>query len=385
MDPWEWPAYVGIVVGLALFIVFLLPILVLQYRRYGGIESRRLVGACGLSIYAVALIAYTLLPAPTRSEAWCLAHGGGPGWQLQPFSTFQDARAATQGLGFRASLLSRAWLQIVFNVVLFVPLGIWCRRFFERGLLATTGIGLAVSLFIETTQATGNWWLWPCPYRYASIDDVITNVAGAYIGASIAWLVLFWMPRSSRLERARLHPRRVTVFRRWMGMLLDAVIVVVGGVATAMSVRIAMIATGHQPPVTPMTAEAVLAYGLPLAVLVFLPALIGDGASLGQRIVWLTPRWRVRATLRRRLLRAAVSPGMAMALALVGTIGPYRLRTAASIAAWSIVGASILATLFTEGRRGLSGLIAGADLVDSRTPQPDAAPEDTSGAIQPRV
>lgn len=374
MDPWEWPAYVGIVVGLALFLVFLLPILVLQYRRYGGIDGRRLVGACGLSIYGVALVAYTLLPAPARSEAWCLAHDGGPGWQLRPFSTFQDAYDATRGLGWRASILSRVWLQIIFNVVLFIPLGIWCRRFFDRGLLATTGIGLGVSLLIESTQATGNWGLWPCPYRYASIDDVITNVAGAFIGASIAWLVLFWMPRSSRLERARLAPRRVTVFRRWLGMVLDALIVVGGGLSTAMGVRIAMIATGHEPPVTPMTAEAVLAYGVPLALLVFLPALVGDGASLGQRIVWLTPRWRGRATVWRRLLRAAVSPGMAMALLLVGTIGPYRLRTAASIAAWSIVGASILATLFTEGRRGLSGLIAGADVVDSRALRPDGGP-----------
>ena len=373
VDPWEWPAYVGIIVGFALFLICLLPIVVLQYRRYGALDGRRLLGACGLSIYAVALVAYTMLPAPARSEAWCLAHHGGPSWQLRPFTTFTDAYDATNGLGWRASLLSRYWLQIIFNVVLFVPLGIWCRRFFDRGLLAATGIGLAVSLLIETTQGTGNWGLWPCPYRYASIDDVITNTAGAFLGASIAWLVLFWMPQSSRLERARLNPRPVTIFRRWLGMFLDALIVVVGGITTAMVVRILVIATGHQPPVTPMTAEAVLAYGLPLALLVFLPALIGNGASLGQRLVWLTPRWRVKATVRRRLLRAAVSPGMAMALALVAAIGPYRLRPAATIAVWAIVAASILATLVTEGHRGLSGLIAGADVVDARTPGADVA------------
>ncbi|MEO6989032.1 MAG: VanZ family protein [Aquihabitans sp.] len=371
MDPWEWPAYVGIVVGLALFLVCLLPIVVLQYRRYGALDSRRLMGACGLSIYAVALVAYTLLPAPARAEAWCLAHDGGPGWQLRPFSSFQDAHQATRGLGFRAAVLSRAWLQIILNVALFVPLGIWCRRFFGRGLLAATGIGLAVSLLIESTQATGNWGLWPCPYRYASVDDVITNVAGAFIGASIGWLVLFWMPRSSRLEQARLNPRPVTVFRRWLGMFLDALIVAVGGIATAMGLRILMIATGREPPITPMTSEAVLAYGLPVALLVFLPALVGQGASLGQRLVWLTPQWRVRATLWRRLLRAAVSPGMAMAFALVATIGPYRLRPVAAVAAWTIVTVSILATLVTEGHRGLSGVIAGADVVDSRATTPD--------------
>ncbi|MBX3314778.1 MAG: VanZ family protein [Actinobacteria bacterium] len=371
MDPWEWPAYVGIIWGVALFVASLLPLLVLQYRRYGRLDGRRLVGALGLSIYVVALAAYTLLPAPGRSEAWCVAHGGGQPWQLRPFSTFVAAADATAGLGLRATLLNRSTLQIAFNVVLFVPLGIWCRRYFGWGILVATGIGFGVSVLVELTQGTGNWGLWPCAYRMASVDDVMTNTLGAFVGACIAWLVLFWMPQSNRLEQARLHPRPVTVFRRWMGMVLDAVIVAVGGLATAMAVRILVLATGHAPPVTPMTAEAILAYSVPLALLVYLPALVGEGASIGQRLVWLTPRWRVRPTLARRLLRATVSPGMAMALALIGAIGPYRLRTVASLGAWSIVVASVVATLVTEGHRGLSGVVAGADVVDSRSPEPD--------------
>lgn len=385
MDPWEWPAYVGVVWGLVLFVVSLLPILLIQYRRYGDLNGRRLLGACGLSIYVVALFAYTLLPAPARSEAWCVAHGGGEDWQLRPFSTFTTAYDMTRGLGLRATLLSRYWLQIVFNVVLFVPLGIWCRRFFEHGLLAATGIGFGVSLLVEATQGSANWGLWPCPYRMLSVDDLMTNTLGAFVGASVAWLVLFWMPQSSRLERARLRPREVTVFRRWLGMVLDAVIVAVGGVVVAMGVRILVIATGHRPPATPMTAEAVLAYAVPVALLVVVPALVGDGASIGQRLVWLAPRWRVTPTVARRLLRAAVSPGMAMALALVGTIGPYRLRAVASIAAWSIVVASIVATVLTEGNRGLSGVIAGADIVDSRTGSEVGPDESVDRRAQPRI
>lgn len=383
MDPWEWPAYVGVVWGLVLFAVSFLPIVLVQYRRYGDLNGRRLLGACGLSIYVVALAAYTLLPAPPRSMAWCDAHGGGEPWQLRPFSTFAAAHEATQDLGARATIVSRYWLQIVFNVVLFVPLGIWCRRFFERGLLAASGIGFAVSVLVELTQGTGNWGVWPCSYRMLSVDDIMTNTLGAFLGASVAWLFLFWMPQSSRLERTRLRPRPVTFFRRWLGMVLDATIVAIGGVATAMAVRIAIIATGHVPPPTPMTAEAVLAYAVPVLLLVVVPALVGDGASIGQRLVWLTPRWRLRPTVARRLLRAAVSPGMAMALALVATIGPYRLRTVAAIGAWSIVLISVAASAFTEGNRGLSGVIAGADIVDSRE-RPGTAADDREDA-QPRV
>jgi glycopeptide antibiotics resistance protein len=366
VDPWEWPAYVGIVWGLVLFVVSLLPILVVQYRRYGDLSGPRLLGACGLSIYIVALFAYTMLPAPVRSTQWCLDHDGGPTWQLVPFSTFFDAGEATAGLGLRETVLSRAWLQIIFNVVLFVPLGIWCRRFFEHGILAATAIGLGVSILIETTQATANWGLWPCPYRYASVDDVITNTAGALLGASIAWLVLFWMPQSSRLERARLSPRRVTVFRRWLGMLLDVTIVVVGIVATAIAVRVAILATGHPEPVEVRAAEALIAYGLPLLLLVYLPELVGHGGSIGQRLVWLRPSWRGEPTIARRLARATVSPGLTIGLLMVAATGPARLRDPALLAALALITVSVLAVPVTSTRRGLSGLVSASDLVDSR-------------------
>lgn len=373
MDPWEWPAYVGIVWGLALFVVSLLPILVIQYRRYGDLDGRRLIGACGLSVYVVALFAYTLLPAPARSPQWCLDNGGGTDWQLVPFSTFYDAAEATRGLGLQARILSRSWLQIIFNVVLFVPLGIWCRRFFERGVLAATAIGLGVSILIETTQGTANWGLWPCSYRYASVDDVITNTFGALIGASVGWIVLFWMPQSSRLERARLNPRKVTIIRRWLGMVIDIVLVTVGTIATAMAARIAYIATGHQPPESATTAEVLVAYGVPLLFLVYVPALFGDGASLGQRIVWLTPSWPVPSVVR-RLIRASVSAGSTIVLLAITGAAPLRIANIALLAAMGVVAISFLAVLFTPGRRGIANLIAGAGMVDSRV-----APSDTSG------
>lgn len=374
MDPWQWPAYVGIVWGLVLFVVSLLPILVVQYRRFGDLSGARLLGACGLSIYIVALFAYTMLPAPVRSTQWCLDHDGGPTWQLVPFSTFFDAAEATRGLGLRETVLSRAWLQIIFNVVLFVPLGIWCRRFFEHGLLAATAIGLGISVLIETTQATANWGLWPCPYRYASVDDIITNTAGALLGASIAWLVLFWMPQSSRLERARLSPRRVTVFRRWLGMVLDVAIVVVGIVATAIAVRVVILATGHPEPIEVRAAEALIAYGLPLLVLVYLPELVGGGGSIGQRLVWLRPSWRAAPTTARRLARATVSPGLTIGLLMVAATGPARLRDPALLAALALITVSVLAVPVTSTRRGLSGLVSASDLVDSRADDHASSP-----------
>lgn len=383
-EPWAWPAYVGVYGGTAMFLACLLPILVIQYRRYGDLNVRRLVGAAGLSIFLVALFAYTMLPAPPRTGDWC-EFNGGHGWQLVPFSSFVDAYEATRGTGWRATLINRMTLQIVFNVLLFVPLGIWCRRFFEHGILAATAIGFGVSLLIETTQATGVWGLWPCSYRFPQVDDLITNTFGALLGAATAWLFLFWMPQSSRLERSRLTPRPVTVFRRWLGMVLDLVIVASGWLLTAMAARVAVLMTDHKPRPTPLPLETVATYAIPTLALVYLPALVGSGASIGQRLVWLTPRWSGRATIVRRLLRATVSPGLAMAFAVAAATGPERFRGPAAAVATAILLVSVLAAALTRDHRGLSGVISGADIVDSRVGRATPEPRADLDGTQPRV
>lgn len=367
MDPWTWPAYVGVLWGLGLFAVLLLPIVVIQVRRYGDLNGRRLLGAAGLSVYAVALVAYTLLPLPPRSAAWCAAHGGGHGATLRPFHSWDDIRTATAGVGLRATLLHRVTLQVVFNVVLFVPLGVWCRRFFQRGLVAATAIGLAVSLAIESTQGTGVWGLYPCSYRFADVDDLITNTTGAFLGAAAAWLFLFWMPQSSRLAAARLHRRPVTVRRRWTAMGLDALVVTGGVVVTAMAVRVGLLAAGRPAPVTPLPGEVLAAALVPLVLLVLVPASLGDGASIGQRLLWLTPRWRRSSAGWRRWLRALMSVGPGLAAVVPATVGPAGARGPAAVAAVVVVVVSGAAAVGTAGHRGLSGALAGAEVVDART------------------
>ena len=67
MGEWVWPAYVGVLGGVLLFGVFMVPIVAVQYRMYGRFTWRRFLGAAGLSVYGVALVAYTLLPLPDPS------------------------------------------------------------------------------------------------------------------------------------------------------------------------------------------------------------------------------------------------------------------------------------------------------------------------------
>ncbi|WP_407319693.1 hypothetical protein UQW22_04530 [Isoptericola halotolerans] len=71
-EQWTWPAAVGVLLGVVAFVTLLVPVLVVQQRRYGR---------------------------------------------------------ETAGPSLAATLRSTATLQVVFNVLLFVPWGVLARRF----------------------------------------------------------------------------------------------------------------------------------------------------------------------------------------------------------------------------------------------------------------
>src|SRR5699024_11368702 len=71
---WTWQIPFSLLVGLGGFLAVLLPVLVIQYSRYGRLSPARLLGTAALSVYAVALVAYTLLPLPDSST--CVGRSG---------------------------------------------------------------------------------------------------------------------------------------------------------------------------------------------------------------------------------------------------------------------------------------------------------------------
>ncbi len=79
--------------------------------------------------------------------------------------------------------------QFAMNTALFVPLGMFLRQVFRRGVVATLAIGVATTLFVEFTQLTGNWSVSPCPYRLFAVDDLVANAVGTGVGVLLAPLV----------------------------------------------------------------------------------------------------------------------------------------------------------------------------------------------------
>jgi glycopeptide antibiotics resistance protein len=369
VSDWTWQIPFSVIGGGVLFVALLVPILVLQYRGYGRLSVLRLLGAAAVSVYGVALVAYTLLPLPDPARA--CADGAGRLLQLKPFQFVADIAREGSGLGLRDAVTSWAVLQAALNVVLFVPLGLAVRGMLRRGVLAATALGALVSLAIEATQYTGLWGLYGCSYRIADVDDLLLNTSGALLGALLAPLLMhWWMPSPEQLTARRSH--RVSGGRRVLGMVVDLIAVGVVGFLLDLGRAVIELVLGADAGKVGELGDAgqALLLVLAFAVVFALPALGRSGASLGQRAVGIAPAWPSGAGgTGARLLRAGAVGGVwtlgrALAL-LLSAVGVPFLSGVLSF----VIGVYMLVVLvfaLVGDHRGLSGRLAGNGMVDAR-------------------
>lgn len=115
--------------------------------------------------------------------------------------------------------------EILANILMQIPLGIYLRYYFRCSKKKTVLIGLLVSLFYELTQLSGLYFIYPRPYRLCSVDDLIDNTLGALIGYGITPLVCAVLPTREELDDLALgKQRRITAMRRGTAAVVDWVI-----------------------------------------------------------------------------------------------------------------------------------------------------------------
>lgn len=163
------PDLVAPLVVVVVAAALLLPYLALTSGRRRRVDPRKAVGVTVALVYGMALVAYVLLPLPRNPAAFCARHHLSP--HVVPFDGFGHAS------GF---------LQLGFNVLLFVPFGLLIRSMTDLATTVTTLCGLGVSLVVELTQLTGVWFLYPCDYRTFDVNDIVGNTVGAAVGAALA-------------------------------------------------------------------------------------------------------------------------------------------------------------------------------------------------------
>ncbi|MBF4161127.1 VanZ family protein [Nocardioides acrostichi] len=327
-------AIVAVGLGSALAVVLLIPTAAVQYRRDGRLGPGDLVTLLGAAVYGLALWTYTLLPLPAGTYRCKVAQ-----WHV--FGTIGQIGLPERGL--QPFLRDPAVLQVLFNVLLFVPLGYYVRVVLKRGVAVATLVGFAASLAIELTQYTAVWGIFGCAYRQLDVDDLLLNTVGALGGSLLSAVVV-----RRRSGDPRPLPSELTWGRRLMGLVCDALFVLLLGGLIAAAWRGATFFVLDTRPfrdeqwrvqwTVPFVLQAVL--------------VLTQGRTVGELVVSVRARARHRwlAPLSRAVKLAT---GLAPVWCLVILPIPYRGGVLIGF-----LGTTVLAALLTPRHGGLSHAVA---------------------------
>jgi glycopeptide antibiotics resistance protein len=344
-------ALIAIVLGSVLAVLLLIPVAAVQYRLDGRLGFGDLSVLISAAVYALALWTYTLLPFPAQDDFPC------KGSQMRVLGSLGLIHVPQSGSPI-ALLREPAFLQIVLNVLLFIPLGYFVRVVLHRGVLVATTLGLGVSLLIELTQRTGVWNLYDCAYRLFDVDDLLVNTLGATVGSLLSLLVVH------RRRHGVVLPTTISFGRRLVGFVSDALFIVLTGAAVGLAWRGWQIfVLDRQLGHLDVGTQKLLQWLVPFAIEAALVLLAGR--TVGELVV------SVRAVPRRRGLSI---PSRVIKLCTgVGPVFGFALMdpwpAAVLITAFGVV--TLVVAWRSADHRGLSHVLAGMDLrIGDAEPEP---------------
>ena len=204
--------------------VITLPYMLFQYKKFGSIPLLRTAVVYSFVLYCLTAYFLAILPLP---DPEAVAASTGPAMNLVPGASLLEFLAEnpqdfTTLNAYIAVLKSRAFWEMFFNVCMFFPLGVYLRYYFRRRFWQAVLIGFACCAFLELTQLTGLYGLYPRPYRLFDINDFINNTLGTALGWLAAPVICFFLPSREELDRrAYQKGKRVPFLRRVLALGLD--------------------------------------------------------------------------------------------------------------------------------------------------------------------
>ena len=196
------------------FILFALPIFVATVIRYKAINLMRIALHDIFLLYFICVVTLVLFPLPTMEQAAALN-----GYRIQwiPFHVVMDIikeskLQISQPITYVKELFNPALLQMLFNVLLTVPFGMFLAYYYGMDKKKVILASFLLSFIIEITQLTGIYGIYKGSYRICDVDDLMTNTLGGLVGFQIIARFGKMLPVLSRydikVERAHAHVRQ---------------------------------------------------------------------------------------------------------------------------------------------------------------------------------
>jgi glycopeptide antibiotics resistance protein len=198
----------AIVIGIKNFPFFAVlatvPIIAIQVIRYRKMNIVRIGLDYALILYYLCLLSLVFFPLPTPAQAASLSTHN---IQLLPFHFVADiVRESPFVLSnphtYIPALFDNTILQVVFNVVLTVPFGMFLRYYCGCDSRRIILYSFLLSLFIEIGQLTGLFFIYHGSYRLCDVDDLMTNTLGGFLGYALIHQVERYIPSIHAFDRA---------------------------------------------------------------------------------------------------------------------------------------------------------------------------------------
>lgn len=213
------------------FIAFLFtfPYMLYQYRKFGSIPALRTIIVYSFILYLMNAYFLVILPLPPIDE---VAHYTTPTTQLIPFqfivNWINETHIVWNDIHTYVEIVNNpAIYQVLYNILMSLPFGIYLRYYFKKNLLETIVLTFLLSLFFELTQLTGLYGIYPRGYRLFDIDDLMINTFGGILGYIITPLFSWLLPTKEKLDQISYEKGRLVTFtRRMFAFGIDSIIVV---------------------------------------------------------------------------------------------------------------------------------------------------------------
>lgn len=210
-----------------LAVILTIPYILNQYRHYGATLPFRVVIVFSFIFYLLCCYFLVSLPLPPMEE---VAHYTTPKMQLIPFASLKDISLTTSLVWndpstYLTALNEFSVLQVLFNILMTIPFGIYLHYYFEYSFKKTMLLSFLLSLSFECLQLSGLFFIYPRPYRLFDVDDLITNTLGGVIGYAITPVVAYFLPSREKLdERSYQKGMQVRAMRRMFAFAIDILV-----------------------------------------------------------------------------------------------------------------------------------------------------------------
>ena len=202
--------------------LFTMPYMLYNYHKYGSVLSMRILIVYSFILYLLCAYFLVILPLPSMEEVAAMT---GPRAQLVPFQFVQDIIKESHAhiadpVSWLTLINNRALFQVIFNIAMTVPFGVYLRYYFRCSLRKTAVLSFLLSLFFELTQVTGLYFIYPRGYRLFDVDDLIANTLGGLAGYFVAAPFLKFLPTRAELDQASFRRgKEVSLLRRLLALL----------------------------------------------------------------------------------------------------------------------------------------------------------------------